>query len=156
MRSSARFCQGSECWFCFAGSWAVDRGRSSKCSNKCLRSVISLFHSHCPKQNKKTSCIFIHKIINNVIIGCCFLFNQLQFYLLFAWVGGEIREIISKFPTFQLFHLFMENELYSAKKCNTESLCTSFPQWAEWLWVALSRVPSPCVLSSIWSVAIPK
>lgn len=52
------------------------------------------FHSHRPKRNKNTSCIFIHKIINNVNIGC--LYNQLQFtYCSPEWVESYGRSFPS-------------------------------------------------------------
>ena len=116
------------CWFCFAASWAVDTGRS----NSALISgseawYLSLTSPHmAPSGTKNTSCICIHKTINNVNIGRLPSEQPITVYLLFAWVGGEIWEITSKFPTFQLFHLFMKNGLCSAKKCNTEFLYTPF------------------------------
>lgn len=47
-------------------------------------------------------------------------------YSLFIVCLSSCRNMSSfpSLPTFQLFHLFMKNKLYSAKKCNTEFLCT--------------------------------
>lgn len=63
------FCQGSDCWFCFAGSWDVDTGRS----NHALMRVFEILDISVPfylaqSYTKIASCIFIHKIVNSVNI----------------------------------------------------------------------------------------
>lgn len=83
-----------------------------------------------------TSCIFIHKIVNNVNIGFWYLHNQLKFiYCSPEWVKKYDTSFwLSNYSVF-----FTENKL----KCNREFLRTPFPQWAESLSAALHGASPP-------------
>lgn len=127
------------CWI--LSCWHREK---QSCSNKWLRSLISLFHfhSHRPKRDKKkkkTSCIFIHKIIYNVNIGFCCWYNQFQFtYCSPEWVEKYERSFPS-FPTLRLLCLLMENEF-------SEFLCTPSIVSRESLSTALrGAFPSVCI-----------
>lgn len=92
-------------------------------------------------EQKMTSCIFIHKIVNNVNIGFWCLHNQLKFiYCSPEWV----KKYDTSFSLSNYSVFFTENKLM----CNREFLRTPFPQWAESLSTALhgaSPHPSLCV-----------
>lgn len=126
------------CWI--LGCWHREK---QSCSNKWLRSLISLFrfHSHRPKRSKNTSCIFIHKIINSVNIGFCCLYNQLQFtYCLPEWVEKYVRQ----FPSFPLsnYSVFSWGTSCAQLKSATQNFSVLLFH-SESLRGPLSRVPLP-------------
>lgn len=143
MRWCAWFSQGSESWFCFAGSWAVDRERSNRALfSESWYLSLSPALTHIAQSRTKIHHVYSFTKPSTILI-LAFAVCTTNYSLLIVRLSGW-RKYESLLPSNFSVSL-PESEMCSTKKCDTEFVCASPPWWAQSLWVPLSRVPPLCV-----------
>lgn len=119
------FARGCVCWFCFAGSWAVDTGRSDRALIRDSKAWhLSSNFTHITQSRTNIHHVnIIHKTINNVkiVFSICTTNYSLLIVCLSGWrnMQDHFFFFFFKFFTFQVFVFNMENEFCSTNKYNS-------------------------------------